>query len=143
MVTLLNGLVGGLIATIVMTMFMMTRGDDSPPPTALFWSKYIGDGNPSEYMMPGLFLHLFYGIIAGGVLAGIIPLFGFISTATIPAGVTWGLLYGVLLFVFAAIFWMKFVLGLDADKRMVGMFLVFHLVYGAVLGAWLGLGILG
>jgi hypothetical protein len=45
-VTLLNGLLGGVLATIVMTALMMALGDDSPPPTALFLSKYVGDGPP-------------------------------------------------------------------------------------------------
>jgi hypothetical protein len=36
---------------------------------------------------------------------------------------------------------MNVVLDLDAEPRMVGMFLIFHLVYGGVLGAVLGVGI--
>lgn len=143
MVTLIGGLVGGLVATIVMTILMMVLGDDSPPPTALFWSKYIGDGDPSDYMLPGMMLHLLYGIIAGGVFALIVPLIGFISLATVGSAVLWGLIYGIVLFVGAAVFWMNIVLGMEPEMKMVGMFLFFHLVYGAVLGAWLGLGILG
>lgn len=69
MVTILNGLVGGFVATLVMTGFMMTMGDDSPPPTALLWAKYVGDGEPDQYMMQGMALHLLYGTIAGGVFA--------------------------------------------------------------------------
>jgi hypothetical protein len=34
------------------------------------------------------------------------------------------------------------VLDIDAETGMVVMFLVFHLVYGVVLGAWLGAGVL-
>lgn len=67
MVSLLNGLIGGFIATIVMTAFMMTLGDDSPPPTAVFWSKYVGEGPPEEYMMQGMILHMLYGTINGAV----------------------------------------------------------------------------
>lgn len=143
MVTLISGLVGGLVATIVMTVFMMTLGDDSPPPTALFWSKYVGDGDPDQYMMQGMILHLLYGTIAGGVFAIVAATLGFVSVVTLGSAILWGLVYGFVLFVGAAMFWMNIVLGLDADMKMAGMFLFFHLVYGAVLGAWMGYGILG
>lgn len=143
MVTLISGLVGGFVATIVMTIFMMTLGDDSPPPTALFWSKYVGDGDPDQYMMEGMVLHFIYGIIAGGVFAIVASVLGFVSVATVGAAVLWGLAYGVVLFVFAAAFWMMMVLGMSPDMKMAGMFLFFHLVYGLVLGAWVGYGILG
>lgn len=56
-----------------MTIFMMLLGDDSPPPTALFWSKYLGDRSPNQYMMQGMMLHFIYGIIAGGVFAAVLP----------------------------------------------------------------------
>jgi len=142
MVSLVNGLAGGLVATIVMSMFMMTLGDDSPPPTALFLSKYVGDGDPDEYMMPGMALHMSYGVIAGGVFAVGIAILG-VSVASLGSGLLWGLAYGVLLFAGAAVFWMNIVLGLDADTKMIGMFLFFHLIYGAVFGGWVGFGILG
>ena len=143
MVTLIGGLVGGLVATIVMTVFMMLLGDDSPPPTALFWSEYVGEGPPEEYVMPGMILHTLYGTVAGGVFVVLVPLLGFASVATIGSAVLWGLVYGFVLFLGAAMFWMNVVLGLEPEMRMAGMFLLFHLVYGVVLGAWVGYGILG
>lgn len=142
MVTLISGLIGGFFATIVMTVFMMALGDDDPPPTALFWSKYIGDSNPSEYMIHGLLLHLFYGTAAGGIFVGIIPVLGLVNSVTIDTAVIWGLIYGVIIFVGAAVFWMNIVLGLDANRKKMSEFLFFHLVYGAVLGAWIGTGVL-
>ena len=139
-VTLLNGLVGGLIATIVMTVFMMALGDDSPPPTALFWSKYVGDGDPGEYMMPGMALHLLYGLVAGTVLAVVLPAVGLADVGlTTLVGI--GIAYGVVLFVGAAAFWMNVVLALEPERKQVGMFLLFHLVYGVVLGGVLGAGL--
>lgn len=143
MVTLIGGLVGGLVATIVMTVFMMVLGDDAPPPTAIFWSKYVGNGDPGDFVTQGMVLHLLYGIIAGGVFAAIVPVLGFVSIATVGSTILWGLVYGVVLFAGAAVFWMKIVLGMEPEMKMVGMFLFFHLVYGGVLGAWIGLGILG
>ena len=140
--TLINGLIGGLLATVVMTIIMMMRGDDSPPPTALFWLKYIGEGEPSAFVMQGMVLHLIYGIAAGRIIALFMPLIGFVSVSTIFSAIAWGLIYGIVLFIGAAVFWMKIILGIDTDMKMAGLFLFFHLVYGAILGAWIGLDIL-
>jgi len=140
-VTLLNGLLGGLLATIVMTAFMMTLGDDSPPPTALFWSQYVGDAGPKEYMMQGMVLHFLYGVGAGAVLAAVLPEVGF-ETVELLEAVGIGLGYGFVLFVVAAVFWMNIVLDLDPEPSDVGQFLLFHLIYGVVLGAVIGVGLL-
>jgi len=139
--TVLNGLAGGLVATIIMTVFMMALGDDSPPPTALFWSKYVGDGEPDEYMVQGMVLHMIYGIIAGLVFVVVVPLIG-ISIGSMTTAVLFGLAYGFVLFLGAAVFWMNVVLDLDPEMPMVAMFLLFHLIYGVVLGVWLQLGVL-
>ena len=143
MVTILDGLAGGLVATIAMTAFMLALGDDSPPPTALFLATYVGDGESDEYARPGMLLHAAYGIAAGGVFAALVPLLGFVSVASVTAGVLWGLTYGVALFAGAAAFWMNVVLGMDPEPKQVGAFLLFHLIYGLVLGGWLGAGVLG
>lgn len=142
MVSIVSGLAGGLVATIVMTVFMMMLGDDSPPPTAAFWSKYVGGGAPGDYVMQGMVLHLLYGIVAGGVFVVVAPAFGFVDLGSLASAVLWGLGYGVVLFVVAAAFWMNVVLAMDAEPKEVGAFLFFHLVYGGVLGAWLGSGVL-
>jgi hypothetical protein len=139
--TVLNGLAGGLVATIIMTVFMMALGDDSPPPTALFWSKYVGDGEPDEYVMQGMVLHMIYGIVAGLVFVVVVPLIG-ISIASMTTAFLFGLAYGFVLFLGAAVFWMNVVLDLDPEMPMVATFLLFHLVYGVVLGVWLQLGAL-
>lgn len=139
-VTVLDGLVGGIVATIVMTGFMMALGDDSPPPTALFWSKYVGDGSPGEYVMQGMALHFLYGIGAGAVFAAVLPEVGF-ETVELATAVGVGLGYGLVLFVVAAAFWMTVVLAMDPEPKQAGMFLFFHLVYGTILGAVVGLGL--
>ncbi|MEF8784257.1 MAG: hypothetical protein V5A39_15085 [Haloarculaceae archaeon] len=139
-ITLLGGLVGGVVATIVMTIFMMALGDDSPPPTALFWAKYVGDDDPDAYMMQGMILHMLYGVVAAIVLALGLPAVGF---GDVPLGIAVGagIAYGVVLFVGAAVFWMNVVLGLDPEPKEIGSFLLFHLIYGAVLGGTLGAGV--
>jgi hypothetical protein len=138
--TVVNGLVGGLVATIVMTVFMMVLGDDSPPPTALFWSKYVGSSEPDGYMMQGMVLHMIYGVGAGLVFVLAAPVIG-LSIGSMTTAVLFGLAYGFLLFVGAAVFWMNVVLDLDPEMPMVAMFLLFHLIYGVVLGVWLQLGL--
>jgi len=111
MVTLVDGLAGGLVATIVMTAFMLALGDDSPPPTALFLAKYVGNGDPEAYAKPGLLLHMGYGVAAGAVFALVVSALGFVSVADAAGGVLWGLAYGVVLFVGAAAFWTTVVRG--------------------------------
>ncbi|WP_181685311.1 hypothetical protein [Halorhabdus salina] len=138
--TLLGGLVGGLLATVVMTVFMMALGDDSPPPTALFWAKYVGDDEPDAYVPQGMVLHMLYGTGGGVVLAAVLPTLGF-GDVTLVTALGAGLAYGFVLFIGAAGFWMNVVLALDPEPTDVGLFLFFHLVYGAVLGAVLGAGL--
>jgi hypothetical protein len=109
----------------------------------LFLVKYVGDGDPNECMVQGMLLHMIYGIIAGSVFAALTLALGFVSVATVGSALLWGLVYGFVLFLSAAMFWMNVVLGMNSEMKMAGMFLFFHLVYGTVLGAWVGLGILG
>ncbi len=136
-----SGLAGGLVATLVMTAFMMALGGDSPPPTAVLWAKYVGDGDPGDYEMHGMVLHLVYGVVAGAVFAVVFTAFdlGFAIDA-LAGGLAWGVVYGLVLFAVAAAFWMNIVLEAEADAGAIQQFLVFHLVYGVVLGAWTGLG---
>ena len=143
MVTFIGGLIGGLVATIVMTAAMMSLGDDSPPPTSLFWAKYVGSGEPSDFMMQGMVLHLLYGTVAGGVFALVVPLIGFVSVASVGTAILWGIVYGFALFVGAAVFWMNLVLGVSPEPKAIGASVGFHLIYGAVLGGWIGYGLLG
>lgn len=140
MVTLLSGLVGGLVATVVMSMVMMTMGG-GPPPTAALLAKFRG-GEPEAYKMPGMLLHLLYGTVAGAVLV--------VAVSTVAPGITsltaWvgiGLAYGIVLLLGGAMGWVKGVIGLEPDKQMMVGFAVVHIVYGLVLGAWLGVGVLG
>lgn len=144
MVTIIDGVIGGVLATIVMTMFMMTMGDDSPPPTAAFYAKYIGDEGPDAYMKEGMLMHMMYGLGAGVAFAAIGIVGAFLFTpVTLVNGVLNGLVYGFILFVGAAVFWMKIVLAIEPEPPQIASFLFFHLVYGAVLGGWVGLGLLG
>jgi hypothetical protein len=135
----LDGVAGGLVATIVMTIVMMVAGDDSPPPTAAFWAKYVGGGKPDEYMMPGMVLHLLYGIGAGTVFAVALPLAGLSSSLVMTIAYAVG--YAIVLTIVGAAFWMNVVLAMDPEPKQVGMFAVLHLIYGVALGAIVGAGL--
>jgi hypothetical protein len=139
MASIIAGLAGGLVATIVMTIVMMAMGDGGPPPTAQFVAKFAG-GKPDDYAMPGMVLHLLYGIVAGVVFAVGLPLVG-PEFDSIAVAVGLGLVYGIVLMIGGMAFWMRMVLGMDPDRDMMMMFGTVHVVYGLILGAFLGAGI--
>jgi len=139
-ISIINGLAGGVVATIVMTVFMMALGDDSPPPTAALWSKYVGDGPPAEYMPQGMLLHMLYGISAGAAFAVLFTLVGLDISLVTTIGL--GVVYGLVLTVVGAVLWMNVVLDMDPDPQMIGLFTLFHLVYGVVLGGFVSVGLL-
>lgn len=140
MSTVTAGVVGGLIATVVMTAVMKAVGDGGPPPTANLVAK-LADGDPSEYVMPGMVLHLVYGVVAGVALAVGAPLVG-IGFGSVAVAVGVGLAYGVALMVGGMVFWMRLVLGVEPDKGMMVAFASAHTAYGVVLGGFLYTGVL-
>jgi hypothetical protein len=140
MASVIAGLVGGLVATIVMTIVMMVMGDGGPPPTAALVAKFAG-GEPADYAMPGMMLHMIYGILAGAVFAVGVPLIGpSLDSIAVAAGL--GLVYGIVLMIGGMVFWMRMIIGMEPDRDMMMMFGTVHVVYGVVLGAFLGAGIL-
>ena len=141
MTSLTAGLAGGVVATIVMTIAMMVLGDGGPPPTARLVAKFAG-GQPEEYAMPGMALHLVYGVVAGAVFAVGVPLLG-VSLTSIPVAVGLGLVYGIVLMIGGMLFWMRTVIGMEPDRSTMLMFGTVHVIYGVVLGGFLSAGILG
>lgn len=141
MTSLTAGLAGGVVATIVMTIAMMVLGDGGPPPTARLVARFAG-GQPEDYAMPGMALHLVYGVVAGAVFAVGVPLLG-VSLTSIPVAVGLGLVYGIVLMIGGMLFWMRTVIGMEPDRSMMLMFGTVHVIYGVVLGGFLGAGILG
>jgi len=140
MVSILTGLIAGLIATVVMTMFMMTMGDDSPPPTAALWAKYVGDEGAEAYMKQGMLLHMLYGVGAGVAFAvGATALALDVGASVLVGSVLWGLAFGLVLMVGGMLFWMRIVLAMEPDPKTMGAFGFFHVVYGVVLGAGIAL----
>jgi hypothetical protein len=140
MASVIAGLAGGLVATIVMTALMMVMGDGGPPPTARLVAKFAG-GEPEDYAMPGMVLHVVYGVVAGAVLAVGAPVIG-VEFESIAVAVGVGLVYGIVLMIGGMAFWMRAVIGMEPDRDMMVMFGTVHVVYGVVLGAFLGADVL-
>lgn len=135
---LLVGLVGGTIATAVMTTFRFPISR-SPPPTAWFWAEFIGGGEPEEYAGRGLVLHLLYGAVGGGVFGALVgPHLSGLEVTRERRATLLGAIYGILLSLFGVSVVLERVLGmeLEPDERFV--FHVSHLVYGLALGTWFG-----
>lgn len=140
MSSIVAGLAGGLIATVLMTVVMMVIGDGGPPPTASLVAKFA-DGTAEDYRMPGMVLHLVYGMVAGVVLAVGVPLVG-LSFGSVLVATAIGLVYGAGLTVVGMGFWMRVVVGMESDRDAMVQFAVVHAVYGVVLGALLGSGLI-
>ena len=136
MASVTAGLAGGVVATIVMTIAMMVMGDGGPPPTARLVARFAG-GDPEDYAMPGMALHFVYGIVAGAVFAVGVPSIG-LDLGSIVVAVGLGLVYGVVLVIGGTVFWMRLVIGMEPDPDMMMTFGTVHLLYGVVLGAFLG-----
>ncbi|QCC48931.1 hypothetical protein DV707_09895 [Halobellus limi] len=123
-----------------MTIVMTVMGDGGPPPTAGLVAKFAG-GEPEDHAMPGMVLHVIYGVVAGAVFAVGAPLLG-LGLGSIAVAVVLGLVYGLVLMIGGMMFWMRMVLGMEPDRDTMVMFGTVHVVYGVLLGAFLGAGIL-
>jgi hypothetical protein len=140
MASVIAGLAGGVVATIVMTIAMMLMGDGGPPPTARLVAKFAG-GDPEDYAMPGMALHIMYGIVGGAVFAVGVPLLG-LDLGSIVVAIGLGLVYGIVLMIGGMMFWMRTIIGIDPDRSTMTTFGTVHVIYGVVLGAFLGAGII-
>lgn len=127
------------MATVAMTAVMMAVVDGGPPPTANLVAKFA-DGESDDHKMPGIALHLVYGVGAGAVFAVGAPLVGVGPDIALAVGL--GLAYGIFLMVGGMVFWMRTVLGIEPEKKAMVAFGAAHLTYGVVLGAFVGTGVL-
>lgn len=141
----LAGIVGGFVATVVMSMLMMPMMKGQPMPTAIMASKFLNKKTPAQNKMLGMVLHFFYGIVAGLVFALIADALWGLGDETTGAIVGYALGWGVLLWL-GSFMWMM-ILGMTKmmasmsggqKMKMMGGQLMMHLVYGAVLGVIIG-----
>ncbi len=131
-----QGLKGGFIATVVMTIYRIPVFR-ALPPTAEFWARYFG-GEAEQYTILGIVLHFLYGSVAGAVFGACFSGIRLESTLIREwAGIVTGSIYGVVLSVFGTEVLFRYVLDreLESDHELV--FHVGHLVYGLTLGTWM------
>lgn len=132
-----RGCVGGLIATVVMTLYRMPIFR-ALPPTAEFWAQYVGGGEAEEYPLVGFVLHLLYGAAAGAAFG---PAFAALDSRTSVGrdelGVGAGLTYGLVLSAFGSRVLLRRLLGRELEPEHALVFHVGHAIYGLTLGTWL------
>lgn len=136
--TLAWGVVGGVIATVAMTLYRLplTR---ALPPAAPLWAKYAGREGPEEYSLLALHLHLLYGASAGAAFALAherLPPPG--STAPETRATLLGLCYGLALSAFGKRVVLDGLLDEDLGVGETTVFHVGHAIYGLTLGSWVG-----
>ncbi|WIV65846.1 DUF6789 family protein [Natrialbaceae archaeon AArc-T1-2] len=133
-----RGLQAGLVATLIMTAFRLPIMR-SLPPSANFWARYVRGGDPDDYPIAGLVLHLLYGTSAGAVFGGLFALLE--AERSIEAeqrGIIWGAVYGMGLSAFGSQFMLSELLDVRLEADELALFHAAHLVYGLSLGAWVG-----
>jgi hypothetical protein len=152
-----QGAVGGVLATVVMTAYRLPIAR-SLPPTAAFWEHYVAGGAEShgasspdstssrqddaeDYPLVGLALHVAYGAGAGAVFGALYRLLGI---ADLPehgretAGMVVATVYGLVLSAFGSRVVLGRLLAMDLDPDESLVFHVGHVIYALTLGTWVG-----
>lgn len=136
--TVLKGMVGGLIGTVSMTVYRVPLFAGLPP-TAEFWARFVGDGDPADYPLQALGLHLLYGAGAGGVFGLLSSSVG-VDRGRASASILLATGYSVVLSVLGSRLLLRRLLGIELTAQEALVFHVGHVIYGLSLGTWLGTG---
>ncbi len=131
-----RGCIGGLAATVVMTVYRLPAFK-ALPPTAEFWARYVGGGDVEEYLVPGLLLHLLYGAV-GCVVYGLVTSFADVSDPVTRErlSVLSGLGYALALSAFGSRVVFVRLLGRELQSEDALVFHVGHAIYGVTLGTF-------
>lgn len=133
----LRGVIGGLTATALMTLYRFPLFR-ALPPTAEFWAMFVRKGDPEQYPVAGLILHFLYGGTAGGLFGFVFGLIDFRTERDRRLGaILLSLVYGLLLSVFGSRILLNRLLEEDMGPDERAVFHVGHVVYGLALGTWL------
>ena len=131
-----RGVVGGIIATAMMTVYRFPVFR-ALPPTSEFWATLRG-GEPEQYPLLGLLLHFGYGGAAGGVFGFLFSQIAFRTERERRLGaIGLSLGYGLFLSVVGTRLIFKRILGEELEPDEAAIFHVGHVVYGLTLGTWL------
>lgn len=132
-----RGVIGGLVATVLMTLYRFPLFR-ALPPTAEFWAKYVGGGEPEEYFSEGLVLHFLYGAAAGGLFGAAFSRMRFRTERGRRLGaIGLSLGYGVVLSVFGTRVVFKRLLDETLEPDEGTVFHVGHAIFGLTLGTWM------
>lgn len=136
--TVAVGVQAGLVATAIMTAFRAPISQ-SLPPTAEFWAKYVGGGDPDDHRVAAVVLHLLYGAAAGAAYVVAVP--GTTGESDYHAerlGAALGVAYGLVLSAFGKRVLLDRLLDMDLEADEAFVFDLSHVVYGLTLGTWVG-----
>jgi hypothetical protein len=134
---MIRGVVGGLIATVLMTLYRFPLFR-AVPPTAEFWATYVSGGEPEESAGAGLLLHFLYGGVAGGLFGIGFSLLDFRTERNRRLGaIGLSLGYGLVLSVFGTRVIFEHLLEEELEPDEAAIFHVGHIIYGLTLGTWL------
>ena len=88
------GVIGGILGAAGMLAVLRWQDLGHSPATQV-WANYLadGEGNPTEYVRQGTYLHLLYGAVAGGVYPRLFYLLGI--RADLYATLPWSLAVGI------------------------------------------------
>lgn len=134
---MIRGIIGGLIATGLMTLYRFPLFR-ALPPTAEFWATFVKGGEPEQYPIVGLLLHFLYGGVGGGVFGVGFNLIDFKTERDRRLGaIGLSMVYGLALSVFGTRVIFKRLLGKELEPDEGAVFHVAHIIYGLTLGTWM------
>ena len=131
------GAVGGLVATLSMTVFRIPTSK-SLPPTAGFWATFVESGDPEEYPVVAIALHLLYGVVNGVLFALLTPGSDDSTEIAETKGALLGTVFGSVLSIFGTRVVLDELLETNPDRDERLVFHISHVVYGLTLGTWVG-----
>lgn len=100
---------------------------------------FVGTGDPEDYTLTALVLHVVYGAVAGGVSGTVFhPLWDEATGARGHRAMITGVVYSLLLSLFGSTILLSRLLDIDLSGRESLIFHVGHVVYGLALGTWIG-----
>ena len=135
---MIRGAKGGLVATMVMSLYRapMFR---ALPPTAELWAQYVEGGGAESHPLAGYVLHALYGIGGGVVIGAVLPTVERRSPLNREkTALVSGAVLSLLLSAFGTKVIFRRLLDRELDENEGLVFHVGHLVYGLTLGTWLG-----
>lgn len=132
-----RGVGGGLIATVLMTLYRFPLFR-AIPPTSEFWAMFLGGGEPEEFPLVGLLLHFGYGGVAGGLFGVGFSRLNFRNVRNQRLGaISLSLGYGLILSIFGSRVLLHRLLDEELEPDDAVVFHIAHVVYGLTLGTWL------